>query len=80
MGYFQDDYKLSDKLTLNMGLRYELVSPNWEQHNHLANFDPTTNTLLQASSGSLYKRTLIDVNKTTLLQELVSRIRHDRGP
>lgn len=62
MGYFQDDYKATDKLTFNLGLRYELVTPNWEQNNHLANFDPTNNTLLQASGGSLYNRSLIDIN------------------
>jgi hypothetical protein len=62
MGYIQDDYKASDKLTLNLGLRYELVTPNWEQHNLLANFNPTTNILVQASGGSLYNRTLINLN------------------
>jgi Carboxypeptidase regulatory-like domain/TonB-dependent Receptor Plug Domain/TonB dependent receptor len=66
MGYFQDDYKVSDKFTANLGVRYELVTPNWEQNNHLANFDPTTNTLLQASGGSLYNRSLIDINKNNL--------------
>lgn len=62
MGYFQDDFKATSKLVINAGLRYELVTPNWEQNNHLANFDPTNNTLLQASGGSLYSRTLIDLN------------------
>ena len=66
MGYFQDDMKFSNRLTLNMGLRYELVTPNWEQHNHLANFDPTNNTLVQASGGSLYNRTLINLDKKDL--------------
>ena len=63
MGYFQDDYKFSNRLTFNMGLRYELVTPNWEQNNHLANFDPTTNTLVQASGGSLYNRSLVNLDK-----------------
>jgi hypothetical protein len=66
MGYFQDDYKFNDKLVLNMGLRYELVTPNWEQNNHLANFDPTNDTLVQASGGSLYNRALVNIDKKDL--------------
>jgi hypothetical protein len=66
MAYIQDDYKFNDKLTFNLGLRYELVTPNWEQNNHFANFDPTTDTLVQASSGSLYNRSLINLDKKDL--------------
>lgn len=61
--YFQDDLKLTPKLTVNAGLRYELVTPQYVDGNHLANFDPTTNTLIQASGGSLYNRALVHTPK-----------------
>ena len=38
--YVQDDLKVSNKLTVNAGLRYELVTPQWVSGNHLANFIP----------------------------------------
>jgi len=39
--YFQDNYRVSDKLTLNLGARYELEIPRTERHNRQAWFDPT---------------------------------------
>jgi hypothetical protein len=41
-GYFAlDDWKVSSKLTLNLGLRYDLATPFIEKSDLLINFDPT---------------------------------------
>ncbi len=38
-GFVQDDWKASDKLTLNLGLRYEYDQPIFEVHDKQANVD-----------------------------------------
>lgn len=40
-GYMQDDFRLSSRLTLSYGLRWEATSPFTERHNQLNRFDPT---------------------------------------
>src|SRR5262249_41275430 len=40
--YVQDDWKLTDRLALNLGLRYEYATPYYERDNRLFNFDPAT--------------------------------------
>jgi len=62
-GYVQDDFKVSQKLTLNLGVRYEFGTPQWERDNRLANFNPQTASLIFASSGSLYNRSLVNPDK-----------------
>ena len=72
--YVQDDLKVSNKLTVNAGLRYELVTPQWTSGNHLANFIPgnnttaqapylgiTSGTLVQAGPGSVSQRALVNM-------------------
>ena len=48
-GYLQDDFRASDKLTFNLGVRYEFATPQWERDNKLSNFDPASGKLIFAS-------------------------------
>ncbi len=41
--FFQDDWKMTPRLTINLGLRYELISPFIDKNDILLNFDPTGN-------------------------------------
>ena len=51
-GYFQDDYRLTNKLTLNLGLRYEWEAGLSERSNHYAvGFDQNVTNPLQTTSG-----------------------------
>ncbi|HEY8460148.1 MAG TPA: hypothetical protein VIM99_07190 [Blastocatellia bacterium] len=43
-----------------MGGCQEFATPQYEADNHLANFDPATRTLIQATDGSLYDRSGVD--------------------
>jgi Carboxypeptidase regulatory-like domain/TonB dependent receptor/TonB-dependent Receptor Plug Domain len=61
--YFQDDIRVNSRLTVNAGLRYELVTPQWESSNKLANYDPGTQSLIQAKPGSIYNRALVNMPK-----------------
>jgi len=61
--YIQDDFKLLPTLTLNAGLRYELVTPQYTDGDHIANFDPTTKTLIQSPGGSITQRAMVDMPK-----------------
>jgi len=52
--YFQDDWKLNARLTLNLGIRYELYPALTERVNKLSSFDPSTNTLIVAGDREAF--------------------------
>ena len=57
--FVQDDWKVSSKLSVNLGLRYDFITPSLEANNRQANFDPATATLIPAKDGSLEDRALV---------------------
>jgi hypothetical protein len=51
--YFQDDWKFSKSLTLNLGLRWSTESPFHTSHDLLSNFSPTTVDPLTGRMGAV---------------------------
>ena len=58
-GFFaQDDFRVTRRLTINMGLRYDILTWPTEVNNRMANFDLATGALVLAGSNGA-PRTLI---------------------
>ncbi len=50
--YIQDDWRFNSKLTVNIGLRYDLFVPYVEVYDRQANFDTTTGKFVVASDSA----------------------------
>jgi Carboxypeptidase regulatory-like domain/TonB-dependent Receptor Plug Domain len=71
--FVQDDYKITPKLTLNLGVRYQFQTGWTEQHNRLANFDPALTNPETGTPGALW---FAGQNGSNALQNSVRGGRH----
>ncbi|MBT9330114.1 TonB-dependent receptor [Paracidobacterium acidisoli] len=84
----EDSYKLSPKLTVNFGLRWDYVTPVWEAHNHGTALNPVTHVLnIPGYTGSFPTATQAQINKGILILNThsnryfgVQPDHHDFGP
>lgn len=68
--YFQDDWKASRQLTLNLGVRYDVFVPDKEIRNRLANFDLANLKLVYAGEDGTSRT----ANKQTRWGNVAPRI------
>jgi hypothetical protein len=63
--YAQDDWRVTNRLTLNLGLRYDLYTWPYEIHDKQSNYDPTTNTLVLPGAAG-YPRSLVNTDRNNI--------------
>ena len=60
--FAQDDWKITPRLTVNLGLRYDYFSPTVELNNRQSNFDYKTGTIIVAGQNGA-SRSLVQADK-----------------
>ncbi|MBI5282396.1 MAG: TonB-dependent receptor [Candidatus Solibacter usitatus] len=73
--YVQDDWKLNNRLSINLGIRHEVSPPWYEKYNKMGIFDidttPGQATLVYArGDGSRYDRALVATDKNNFMPRL----------
>src|SRR5258708_4423302 len=61
--FIPDDWRVSSRLTLNIGLRYEYTTRVIEVANRMANFDIGANKVILASEGGIRERALANPDR-----------------
>ena len=66
MFFVQDDWKVNSRLSLNLGVRYDFMTPALEDNNHMANFVPASASLVFAKDGSMEDRALVKPDRNNV--------------
>ncbi len=67
--FAQDDFRLNDRLTINMGLRYDLFTPFTETNDLMVNFDPNRTNPVSGKPGTYImpsKKTLAYIDPSVI--------------
>ena len=51
-GFVQDNWHVNNRLTINLGLRYDVDMPRTERHNRMSYFDPNAASVVPGLKGS----------------------------
>ncbi|MDQ3257252.1 MAG: TonB-dependent receptor, partial [Acidobacteriota bacterium] len=73
--YANETWRVTPRLTLNLGLRYDIQTPMWEANNRISNFDlnpgsPTFGTFVTAQDGNMRERTFSKLDKNNFAPRL----------